>query len=111
MRPSFCARYAPPSPTACHAFGAEAPATGGHVANRRALCRAGGGEELASQLDVPLLGRVPLVPTLREGGDTGHPVAVDASTEVGKVFEELARVVDEDLKPTKRSHPELNLLG
>ena len=38
-------------------------------------------------------------------------MAVDASTDVGKVFEELARVVDEDLKPTKRSHPELNLLG
>ena len=36
---------APPSPTACHAFGAEAPRRGGHVANRRALCRAGGGEE------------------------------------------------------------------
>ena len=33
------------------------------------------GEELASQLNVPLLGKVPLVPILREGGDTGHPVA------------------------------------
>ena len=83
----------------------------GDDGTRYELFGAGGGEELASQLDVPLLGRVPLVPTLREGGDTGHPVAVDASTEVGKVFEELARVVDEDLKPTKRSHPELNLLG
>ena len=83
----------------------------GDDGTRYELFGAGGGEELASQLNVPLLGKVPLVPILREGGDTGHPVAVDASTEVGKVFEELARVVDEDLKPTKRSHPELNLLG
>ena len=36
---------APPSPTACHAFGGRGARDGGHVANRRALCRAGGGEE------------------------------------------------------------------
>ena len=71
----------------------------------------GGGQELAEQLGVPLLGRVPLIPALREGADTGNPVAADPSTESGKVFEELARAVDEDLKPTRRSHPELNLLG
>ena len=29
----------------------------------------GGGDELATRLGVPLLGRVPLVPELREGGD------------------------------------------
>ncbi|HJP16178.1 MAG TPA: Mrp/NBP35 family ATP-binding protein [Acidimicrobiales bacterium] len=71
----------------------------------------GGGQELADQLGVSLLGKVPLVPELREGADTGNPVAANPSTESGKVFEELARVIDEDLKPTRRSHPELNLLG
>ena len=34
----------------------------------------GGGEELARDLDVPLLGTVPLDPVLREQGDAGAPV-------------------------------------
>ncbi len=34
----------------------------------------GGGEELASELGVPLLGTVPLDPALREQGDAGAPV-------------------------------------
>jgi ATP-binding protein involved in chromosome partitioning len=34
----------------------------------------GGGEELARDLDVPLLGAVPLDPVLREQGDAGAPV-------------------------------------
>ena len=36
----------------------------------------GGGQELADHLDVPLLGQVPLVTELREGGDTGAPIVV-----------------------------------
>ena len=83
----------------------------GEDGTRYQLFGEGGGQELAEQLGVPLLGRVPLIPALREGADTGNPVAADPSTESGKVFEELARAVDEDLKPTRRSHPELNLLG
>ena len=35
---------------------------------------AGGGESLAEQLDVPLLGQVPLDPLLREQGDAGEPI-------------------------------------
>ena len=34
----------------------------------------GGGEELAAQLDVPLLGSVALDPLLREQGDAGEPI-------------------------------------
>jgi ATP-binding protein involved in chromosome partitioning len=34
----------------------------------------GGGESLAGQLDVPLLGQVPLDPLLREQGDLGEPI-------------------------------------
>ena len=40
------------------------------------LFGAGGGQELADQLEVPLLGQVPLVPALREGGDNGEPIVV-----------------------------------
>jgi ATP-binding protein involved in chromosome partitioning len=36
----------------------------------------GGGEELASQLNVPFLGRVPLYEPIRKGGDSGIPIVV-----------------------------------
>ena len=46
---------------------------------RYELFGAGGGAELAAELDVPLLAQLPLVPALRAGGDEGKPIAaVDA---------------------------------
>lgn len=36
----------------------------------------GGGELLAQELEVPLLGRIPLVPELREGSDVGSPIVI-----------------------------------
>lgn len=48
----------------------------------------GGGELLAKELDVPLLGRIPLVPALREGGDRGAPiVASDPGSEAAEAIE------------------------
>jgi ATP-binding protein involved in chromosome partitioning len=37
----------------------------------------GGGDELAAELDVPLLGRVPLTMPLREQADAGTPLAIE----------------------------------
>lgn len=74
------------------------------------LFGSGGGAELAERLGVPLVGRVPLVPELRHGADVGCPVAVNPLTEIGGVFAEMARVVDEDLRPTKRRHRELKIV-
>jgi ATP-binding protein involved in chromosome partitioning len=36
----------------------------------------GGGERTAEQYNVPFLGRIELDPTIREGGDSGHPVVL-----------------------------------
>ena len=76
---------------------------------RYELFGAGGGKALADKLGVPLVGQIPLVPTLREGSDNGNPVAADLSTEIGAIFAEIARVVEEDLKPSKRRHRELKI--
>ena len=38
----------------------------------------GGGERLAAELGVPLLGRIPLDPLLRECGDAGEPLMIAA---------------------------------
>ncbi len=82
----------------------------GDDGTRYELFGSGGGADLAERIGVPLIGSVPLVPALREGGDIGKPVAADADSEVGAVFAEMARVIDVDLRPTKRRHRELRIL-
>jgi len=71
----------------------------------------GGGAQLAQALEVPMLGQVPLVPELREGGDVGAPiVAVAPDSEAAQAFERIAATIDVELAPTRRFHPELKLL-
>ena len=47
----------------------------------------GGGAALASELGLPLLGRIPLDPALREAGDEGRPLVTE---ELAAIAEELA---------------------
>jgi ATP-binding protein involved in chromosome partitioning len=71
----------------------------------------GGGQELADDLGVPLLGQLPLVPALREGGDDGRPItAVDPDSEAAQCFQEIARRIAVDLKPKKVYSPSLKIL-
>jgi ATP-binding protein involved in chromosome partitioning len=65
-----------------------------------------GGKNLAEKMNVSLLGQIPLVQSIREGSDTGEPVALNDSV-TGNAFMELAgeviRRVDErnrELMPT-----------
>jgi ATP-binding protein involved in chromosome partitioning len=47
----------------------------------------GGGEKLATQLDVPFLGRLPIYQPIREGSDTGVPIVVSEPGSVaGRAF-------------------------
>ena len=82
----------------------------GDDGKRYELFGAGGGQELADQLGVPLLSQIPLVPALREGSDLGAPVATDATTEVGQAFVALAERVDVELAPKKRFRSELKIV-
>ena len=71
----------------------------------------GGGTELASELDVPLLGQIPIVSALREGGDNGRPITVvDPENEASKVLFEMARLLEEEHLPTRRYNEGLKLL-
>ncbi|MGH3050196.1 MAG: P-loop NTPase, partial [Gaiellaceae bacterium] len=55
----------------------------------------GGGEELASELGVPLLGRVPLDPVLREQGDLGEPVVASRpDAESARAIEAIAGEIE-----------------
>jgi ATP-binding protein involved in chromosome partitioning len=70
---------------------------------------AGGGDALARQLDVPLLGRVPLVPALREGGDTGSPIVVaDPESEAAAAFVSIAEQIAA-MQPRKIYRSELSI--
>ena len=54
-----------------------------------------GGKRLAEELNVPLLGQIPLVQSIREGGDAGRPISVDDNSILSLSFKELAQnVVD-----------------
>jgi ATP-binding protein involved in chromosome partitioning len=50
----------------------------------------GGGERIAKAFKLPLLGKVPLDPKIREGGDTGRPLAVETDSECSKIFQSIA---------------------
>jgi ATP-binding protein involved in chromosome partitioning len=74
------------------------------------LFGAGGGQELADSLGVPLLGQVPLVPALREGGDVGRPIVLtEPAGEAALAFTEIARRIAVDLAPKKVYRSELRI--
>ena len=74
----------------------------GDDGKRYELFGSGGGQELADDLGVPLLGQLPLVPQLREGGDDGHPItAVAPDSEAARAFRRIAEQIAVDLRPRK----------
>jgi ATP-binding protein involved in chromosome partitioning len=63
----------------------------GDDGKRYELFGSGGGATLAADLGIPLLGHVPLVNAVRQGGDDGRPVtAVDPDSETAEAFRAIA---------------------
>ena len=78
----------------------------GDDGKRYELFGAGGGQELADELGVPLLGQLPLVPALREGGDDGRPIAaVDPDSEAGRAFHAHGRAHRRRARPAQGLQP------
>jgi ATP-binding protein involved in chromosome partitioning len=81
----------------------------GDDGKRYELFGSGGGRALAEELEVPLLGQIPLVSALRSGGDEGLPVTLaDPESEASIAFEALAKTVD-DMAPARRYRKELTI--
>jgi ATP-binding protein involved in chromosome partitioning len=81
----------------------------GDDGKRYPLFGEGGGQSLADDIGAPLLGQIPLVPELREGGDNGVPVMIaDPNSEASQAFLALAKTVA-DLGPSRVFRSELKL--
>ena len=67
-----------------------------------------GAKNLAEDLKVPFLGEIPLVQSIREAGDIGHPAALQIATPLQQAFETITQNVvqevvrrNDDLPPTE----------
>lgn len=81
----------------------------GDDGKRYEIFGAGGGDMLAADLGVPMLGQIPLVTALREGGDVGMPVTLaDPAGEASQAFDAVAKRVDA-LGRGRIAHPELTI--
>ncbi|HOI27818.1 MAG TPA: Mrp/NBP35 family ATP-binding protein [Paludibacteraceae bacterium] len=65
-----------------------------------------GGKKLAQDLQIPLLGQIPIIQSICEGGDNGRPVACDSDSIIGKAFSELARNVIKQVEIRNSTRPE-----
>lgn len=68
-----------------------------------------GCKNLAEEMNVPLLGQIPIVESICEGGDSGSPVALDDKSIIGQAFANLAdqfvasvKHRNDDLDPTTK---------
>ncbi len=66
---------------------------------RYALFGEGGGQELADQIGAPLLGQVPLEPSVAAGGDAGVPVALDGTGPAADAFRAIAKLIVTETVP------------
>lgn len=62
-----------------------------------------GGVRLADELNIPLLGQIPIVQSIREGGDLGKPIAANEDSIIGLSFKELAIKVVEQVDIRNRT--------
>jgi len=64
-----------------------------------------GAKNLAADLQVPFLGEVPLVQSIREAGDYGRPAALETASVIERVFEEITRNVVQETVNRNQSLP------
>lgn len=64
-----------------------------------------GAKNLATDLQVPFLGEVPLVQSIREAGDYGRPAALQGNSPVANAFVEIARNIAEEVVQRNENLP------
>lgn len=64
-----------------------------------------GAKNLAEDIDVPFLGEIPLIQSIREAGDVGRPAAMQTATLIETAFEKLTRNVVQEVVNRNESLP------
>jgi ATP-binding protein involved in chromosome partitioning len=83
----------------------------GHCGERTEIFSHGGGERAAEKVGVPFLGRIPIDPAIRDGGDSGHPIVVaDPASPQAAAFREIAKKVMDTLSGTGKTGPSIESL-
>ena len=59
--------------------------------NRYYIFGKDGGKDLAEEMQVPLLGQIPLVQSIREGGDNGEPIALQQGHPAAEFYTQIAK--------------------
>jgi ATP-binding protein involved in chromosome partitioning len=85
----------------------------GHCGERTDIFSHGGGERAAAKLGVPFLGRIPIDPAIRDGGDSGIPIVVaDPVSPQSAAFRDIAQKIIEEVSGSgKGSTPIESLLS
>jgi ATP-binding protein involved in chromosome partitioning len=77
-----------------------------HCGKPMALFGEGGGERLAKEVELPLLGQVPLYPPVLKGGDTGMPIVVaDPSSSAARALIEISGRIERALAVLASAKP------
>jgi ATP-binding protein involved in chromosome partitioning len=67
----------------------------GDCGSRTPIFGSGGGEQLATELQAPLLGQIPIDQRICSGGDTGNPIAAsEQASPASEVFRQIAIAID-----------------
>jgi ATP-binding protein involved in chromosome partitioning len=64
-----------------------------------------GAKNLAEDLNVPFLGEVPIVQSIREAGDYGRPASLQTGSVIEKVFEDISRKVVQEVVSRNENLP------
>ncbi len=83
----------------------------GHCGERTDIFSHGGGERAAEKLGIPFLGRIPIDPAIRDGGDSGHPIVVgNPASPQAAAFRDIAQKIIVALGGTKQSGSSIDSL-
>lgn len=64
-----------------------------------------GAKHLSEDLNVPFLGEIPLVQSIREAGDVGRPAALQTATPIEAAFEDLTKNVVQEVVNRNKNIP------
>lgn len=71
----------------------------------------GGGESISQKFGIPLMASIPIDPTIREGGDSASPVAIQDDHPAAVIFKDLADKIINRIDEITASKPQLTVVN